>query len=188
LEMAVSGVLFLTIVRQVWRLDQYSHGVLCMFSVRTVAALAFVATTAALVGCATPAAPTMAPKASMPAAAAAPAAPAMADTAVSLMEPADGATVTSPFKVKFGVKGMAVAPAGDVVAKSGHHHLLINLAPIKAGEAVPFTPQHMHFGKGQTEAEVSLAPGVYKLTAQFANGAHESYGPAMSQTVTVTVK
>jgi hypothetical protein len=71
-----------------------------MFSVRTVAALAFVATTAALVGCATPAAPTMAPKASMPAAAAAaaaPAAPAMADTAVSLMEPADGATVTSPF-------------------------------------------------------------------------------------------
>jgi Domain of unknown function (DUF4399) len=114
--------------------------------------------------------------------------PAMADTSVSLMEPTDGATVTSPFKVKFGVKGMAVAPAGDVVAKSGHHHLLINLAPIKAGEAVPFTPQHMHFGKGQTEAEVTLAPGVYKLTAQFANGAHESYGPAMSQTITVTVK
>jgi hypothetical protein len=150
-----------------------------MFSVRTLAAFAFVATTAVLMGCSTPTAPAMATKAS---------APAMPDTAVSLMEPADGATVTSPFKVKFGVKGMAVAPAGDVVAKSGHHHLLINLAPIKAGEAVPFTPQHMHFGKGQTEAEVTLAPGVYKLTAQFANGAHESYGPAMSQTITVTVK
>jgi Domain of unknown function (DUF4399) len=153
-----------------------------MFSSRTVAVLAFVATTAVFVGCATPVAPTM------PAAAAKAGTPAMPDTAVSLMEPADGATVTSPFKVKFGVKGMAVAPAGDVVANSGHHHLLINLAPIKAGEAVPFTPQHMHFGKAQTEAEVTLAPGVYKLTAQFANGAHESYGPAMSQTITVTVK
>jgi hypothetical protein len=133
---------------------------------RTALAFAF-ATTAVIVGCASP---------SMPA------------SSVSLVAPADGATVTSPFKVQFGVKGMAVAAAGDVVANSGHHHLLINLAPIAAGEAVPFTPMHMHFGKGQTEAEVTLAPGVYKLTAQFANGAHQSYGPAMSQTITVTVK
>lgn len=107
---------------------------------------------------------------------------------VSLLAPANGATVSSPFKVRFGVKGMAVAPAGDVVAASGHHHLLINLAPIKAGEAVPFSPVHLHFGKGQTEADVTLAPGIYKLTAQFANGAHESYGPTMSNTITVTVK
>jgi Domain of unknown function (DUF4399) len=109
-------------------------------------------------------------------------------TAVQLLEPTNGATVSSPFKVRFGVKGMAVAPAGDVVANSGHHHLLINLEAVPKGQAVPFTPQHMHFGKGQTETEVTLAPGSYKLTAQFANGAHESYGPMMSQTITVTVK
>ena len=43
-------------------------------------------------------------------------------------------------------------------------------------------------GKGQTEIEVTLPPGTYKLTAQFANGAHLSYGPAMSQTIKVTVR
>ena len=107
---------------------------------------------------------------------------------VSLLEPANGTTVASPFKVRFGIQGMAVAPAGDVVAGSGHHHLLINLDAVPAGESLPFTVQHLHFGKGQTEAEVTLTPGRYRLTAQFGNGVHQSYGPAMSQTITVTVK
>ena len=108
--------------------------------------------------------------------------------AVMLLEPADGATVSSPFKVRFGIKGMTVAEAGDILPNSGHHHLLINQAPIAKGESVPFSDQHLHFGKGQTEAEVKLAPGVYRLTAQFANGAHQSYGAPMSRTITVTVK
>ena len=108
--------------------------------------------------------------------------------AVMLVEPADGATVSSPFKVRFGIKGMTVAEAGEILPNSGHHHLLINQAPITKGESVPFSDQHLHFGKGQTETEVKLAPGVYRLTAQFANGAHQSYGAAMSRTITVTVK
>ena len=107
---------------------------------------------------------------------------------VSILEPADGATVGATFKVRFGVKGLEVAPAGDIVANSGHHHLLINLDALPAGESIPFTEKHMHFGKGQTEAEVKLTPGTYKLTAQFANGAHQSYGKPLSQTITVTVK
>lgn len=108
--------------------------------------------------------------------------------AVMLLQPADGATVSSPFKVRFGIKGMTVAEAGEILANSGHHHLLINQAPIAKGESVPFSDQHLHFGKGQTETDVKLAPGVYKLTAQFANGAHQSYGASMSNTITVTVK
>ncbi len=107
---------------------------------------------------------------------------------VRIVEPADGATLASPFKVRFGVKGLEVAPAGDIVTNSGHHHLLINLDALPAGESVPFSEQHLHFGKGQTETEVKLAPGKYKLTAQFANGAHQSYGKALSHTVSVTVK
>jgi Domain of unknown function (DUF4399) len=107
---------------------------------------------------------------------------------VSILEPTDNATVPTTFKVRFGVKGMDVAPAGDIVTNSGHHHLLINLDSIPAGESVPFTEKHMHFGKGQTETEVKLPPGVYKLTAQFANGAHQSYGKGMSNSITVTVK
>lgn len=107
---------------------------------------------------------------------------------VSLLEPVNGATVTSPFKVRFGVQGLTVAPAGDIVANSGHHHLLINQDAIPAGQSVPFTEKHLHFGKGQTETEVTLPPGTYRITAQFANGAHQSYGPALSQTISITVR
>jgi hypothetical protein len=114
--------------------------------------------------------------------------PAAASPSVSIVEPADGATVSSPFKVRFGVQGMTVAPAGEVVANSGHHHLIVDGGPVPAGQVVPATPTSLHFGKGQTETELTLPPGVHKLTAQFANGAHQSYGPAMSQTITVTVK
>ena len=108
--------------------------------------------------------------------------------AARILQPADGATVGTTFQLKFGIKGMEVAPAGDVVANSGHHHLLINLDSINAGDSIPFTEKHMHFGKGQTEAEVKLAPGTYTLTAQFANGAHQSYGKVMSHSIKVTVK
>lgn len=107
---------------------------------------------------------------------------------VRIVAPADGATVGTTFMVKFGVKGLEVAPAGDIVAGSGHHHLLINLDSIVSGESIPFTDKHIHFGKGQTEAEVKLAPGNYTLTAQFANGAHQSYGKALSHSIKVTVK
>jgi hypothetical protein len=110
------------------------------------------------------------------------------EKAVFFIEPRDGAIVSSPFKVVFGVKGMAVEPAGDIKADSGHHHLLINLAAMPAGEAIPVDATHLHFGKAQTDAEVTLPPGQYKLTMQFANGAHVSFGPAMAATLNVTVK
>ena len=107
---------------------------------------------------------------------------------VWFVEPQDGATVTSPFKVVFGIKGMSVEPAGEIKPDSGHHHLLINLDPMPAGEAIPVDATHLHFGKGQTEAEVKLPPGHYKLTMQFANGAHVSYGPAMAASINITVQ
>jgi hypothetical protein len=107
---------------------------------------------------------------------------------VSFSEPADGATVTSPFKVKFAVSGMDVKPAGEMAANTGHHHLIINGDSLKAGESIPFDEKHMHFGKGQTETELKLPPGQYKLTMQFANGAHQSYGAPLSKTIHITVK
>ena len=107
---------------------------------------------------------------------------------VAFVEPADGATVSSPFKVKFALTGMEVKPAGDMTPNTGHHHLLINADSIKAGEVISADEQHLHFGKGQIETVVTLAPGVYRLTMQFANGAHQSYGSALSKTISVTVK
>jgi hypothetical protein len=67
--------------------------------------------------------------------------------------------VSSPFKVKFAVAGMDIKPAGDMTANTGHHHLLVNAMPVKAGEVIPADEKHIHFGKGQTETELTLPPG-----------------------------
>jgi hypothetical protein len=107
---------------------------------------------------------------------------------VEFVTPKNSAVVTSPFKVQFAVDGMKVAPAGQMMPESGHHHLLINTGAIATGENIPMDDTHKHYGKGQTDAEITLAPGKYKLTMQFANGAHQSYGEKMSKTIDVTVK
>ena len=107
---------------------------------------------------------------------------------VYIVAPADGSTVSSPFKVQFGVKGMTVKPAGDLTAGTGHHHLLINTTVIAKGDVVPADAKHLHFGKGQTEAELKLDPGTYTLTVLFADGLHKSYGSDMSASIKVTVK
>ncbi|SHM21765.1 protein of unknown function [Duganella sacchari] len=113
---------------------------------------------------------------------------AFAQQSVWFVEPANGATVTSPFKVKFAVAGMDIKPAGDMTSNTGHHHLLVNAMPVKAGEVIPADEKHIHFGKGQTETELTLPPGSYTLTMQFANGLHQAYGPGMNKEIKITVK
>jgi hypothetical protein len=107
---------------------------------------------------------------------------------VYFVEPKDGATVSNPVHIKFGVDGMTVAPAGSTDPKTGHHHLLIDGGPLPQGQVVPVSDKSIHYGKGQTETDVTLPPGDHTLTAQFADGAHRSYGPDWSKTITVHVK
>lgn len=111
-----------------------------------------------------------------------------ADPSVSFVAPMDGAAVSSPFDVKFAVTGMEIRPAGDMTSNTGHHHLLINTGPITRDVLIPMDDTHLHYGKGQSDARVTLPPGKYQLTMQFANGAHLSYGPSMSKTIHITVK
>jgi hypothetical protein len=114
---------------------------------------------------------------------------ASADTqGVDFVEIKDGDEVTSPFKVKFSVTGMSVAPAGETAVNTGHHHLLINVEGVPIGELVPADEKHIHFGKGQTETEVALPRGKYRLTLQFANGLHQSYGEVMRKSILITVR
>lgn len=107
---------------------------------------------------------------------------------VFFVEPADGATVSSPVKIRMGVKGMKVHPAGELKEGTGHHHIVVDGGPIDKGTVVPADATHIHYGKGQTETELELTPGSHSLTLQFANGAHQSYGQHMSSTITVTVE
>lgn len=116
-----------------------------------------------------------------------PAAPKSANR-VSFVEPANGATVASPVKVKMSVEGMTVEPAGKLVPGTGHFHLIIDQAPVPEGTVVPADDAHKHYGKGQTEAELVLKPGKHKLVLQFADGEHRSYGESMVETIEITVK
>ena len=107
---------------------------------------------------------------------------------VDFIQPKNGDTVPQTFIVKFAVKGMKVAPAGEMTADTGHHHLLIDVPDVAEGEVIPMNEGHRHFGKGQTETELTLPPGRHRLTMQFADGAHRSYGPPYRKTIEVTVK
>ena len=107
---------------------------------------------------------------------------------VTIVEPKDGASVGSPFKVRLEVRGMKVAPAGDEAPGTGHHHLLINGDPLAKGEDIPFTRRFLHLSKGQTEIEVTLPAGTYKITAQFGDGGHKSLGPDFAHTINLTVR
>jgi hypothetical protein len=110
--------------------------------------------------------------------------------AVMFISPKDGAKVTSPVKIKMGVSGTKVRPASEDVndQTTGHHHLIVDAAPIPAGQIIPADEKHIHFGKGQTETELKLSPGSHTLILQFADGLHKSYGPRLSQTIHIFVK
>jgi hypothetical protein len=113
---------------------------------------------------------------------------AQAQARVYFVEPKDGASVSSPVHVRFGVDGMSIAPAGTMTDGTGHHHLLVDGKPLPKGTVIPANETSLHYGKGQTEAEVKLPPGDHTLTLQFGDGAHRSYGPEMSQTIKVHVQ
>lgn len=101
----------------------------------------------------------------------------------------DGATISSPFKMEMGTEVMKIDTAGPVVAGSGHHHLMIDGPDSHApGEIVGKDSVNIHFGKGQTEYELTLSPGKHKLTLQLADGLHRSYGAKLAATITVNVK
>lgn len=103
-------------------------------------------------------------------------------------EPTDKAEVTSPVKFVMQVEGMAVKPAGTMEEGTGHFHILINKEAIAEGQVIVSDEVHKHYGKGQTEDSVELKPGDYRITLQFADGAHVSYGSKWSQTISLKVK
>lgn len=114
-----------------------------------------------------------------------------AETAkVTIDAPLAGATVSSPFTVKFGLKAMGVAPAGLNHPNTGHHHLLIDVEKLPDfNAALPATDNIRHFGGGQTEVELTLTPGRHTLQLVFADYLHIPHDrPVTSEKITITVK
>ena len=110
---------------------------------------------------------------------------------------ADGATVSSPVKVVFGLSSMGVAPAGTEKVNTGHHHMLIDRPALGKGPDgneefdanIPSDEHHVHFGKGQTEVLLKLTPGRHTLQLVLGDQNHIPHKPAVvSPVITVTVK
>ena len=116
--------------------------------------------------------------------------PAPAAAEVYFISPQNGAIVHGPVTVRFGLKGMGVAPAGVKFDNTGHHHLLIDtdISELNLDAPLPVTDKILHFGKGQTEASLTLPAGKHTLELVFADYAHMPFNPPLhSQKITITV-
>src|SRR3954447_10781848 len=100
----------------------------------------------------------------------------------------DGANLPTRVTIRFGLRDMGVAPAGLERANSGHHHLLIDTELPPLDKPIPNDFNHLHFGAGQTEAEVTLKPGQHTLQLLIGDKDHVPHTPpVMSQRIRVRV-
>jgi hypothetical protein len=109
---------------------------------------------------------------------------------VYIISPKNGAKVSGPILVQFGLKVMGVAPAGVKFDNTGHHHVLIDTdPPADLSRPLPATEKIVHFGKGQTETKLSLPPGKHTLQLLFADQSHVPHDPpVISKKITITVQ
>ena len=109
---------------------------------------------------------------------------------VYIIAPSNNAKLHGPITVRFGLKGMGIAPAGIKFDNTGHHHLLVDtdVSELNLDAPLPATDKILHFGKGQTETTLTLTPGKHTLQLVFADYLHQSFDPALhSKKITVTV-
>ena len=106
-----------------------------------------------------------------------------------IISPKAGETVSSPVTVVFGLTGFGVAPAGTMREGTGHHHLIIDAPLPDLTKSIPADANHVHFGGGQTEVTVDLAPGKHTLQLLLGNHAHVPHDPPIySDVVTINVE
>lgn len=105
----------------------------------------------------------------------------------------NGAVVKSPFKVKFGIEGFGITPAGTtgkIRHTAGHHHLLVDVDQLSDMDApIPRDEHHLHFDKGETETLLDLPPGIHTLQLLLGDEEHEPQDPPLiSEKITIKVQ
>ena len=112
-----------------------------------------------------------------------------ADARLYFMSPADGETVHSPVKVRFGAQGIGVAPAGVDVEATGHHHLIVDGTLPAMDQPIPSNETYRHFGGGQTEALIGLEPGEHTLQLLMGDSSPVPHRPVVaSPRITIEVE
>ena len=114
--------------------------------------------------------------------------PSPAGAAVYFVDLKDGATIGPRTTIHFGLRAMGVAPAGSDRENSGHHHILIDAPLPPLDQPIPNDFNHLHFGAGQTEADIELTPGEHTLQLVLADRNHIPHSPPiMSERIKVRV-
>ena len=108
---------------------------------------------------------------------------------VFFITPADGAVVSNPVVIDFGIEGMSVTKAGDNRPDSGHHHLLIDAELPDLSLPIPANANYVHFGDGRTSTEITLEPGQHTLRMLLGDHLHIPHDPpVISESITITVE
>jgi hypothetical protein len=112
------------------------------------------------------------------------------DAQLYFIWPPSGVVVKGAFWCRFGLRNMGVTHAGDDFPNSGHHHLLVDVnEPLDVNQPIPQDKNHLHFGAGQTEARLDLAPGKHTLQLVLGDGKHYPFSPPLvSDKITITVR
>ena len=110
---------------------------------------------------------------------------------VSILEPAEGATITgSTVTVRLAAQGVPIVPAGDLTPGTGHHHLYLDADLTPPTQPVPTVPGSIvHMGNAASEFRFdSVRAGPHRLIAVVADGVHVPLQPLVVDTVNFTVR
>lgn len=108
---------------------------------------------------------------------------------VYIISPAAGDSVSSPLTIRFGLRGMGIAPAGVEQPGTGHHHLLIDTVAPDMSLPIPADDQHRHYGGGQTEVTLELSPGTHSLQLLLGDERHIPHDPpVLSEKIEIQVR
>ena len=114
--------------------------------------------------------------------------PSTDNASVYFISPNNGESVSSKFKVQFGLENFGIAPSGIQVMHSGHHHLIIDADLPPLNLPIPADKNYVHFGKGQTEVEIELTKGEHTLQLLLGDFRHIPHDPPIfSKKITVKV-
>ncbi len=117
-------------------------------------------------------------------------APAASGPSVKFASPKNGETVTNPITLKFTVVGVTLIPAATPsAAGQGHLHVIVDVNPPAAGQAVPRDDNNIHIGTGASELQLPkpLSPGKHKLVVVFTDSSHIVTSPPIMDTIEINV-
>jgi hypothetical protein len=94
------------------------------------------------------------------------------EATVAFASPVDGASIAGSVALAMTADGITIEPAGEVHSGAGHFHVIADHGCVATGDSIIRDADHVHFGAGQDEGVIYLAPGVHELCLQVGDGIH----------------